>query len=265
VLLGRGPGVDSRPGPFEPLAVVCGGAPDEVARVLYYANDANGCPHRVLDGSGAVVWAARYDAWGTAVGMESSGFDNPLRFQGQYFDSETGLSYNRFRYYDAATAQYVSSDPIGLDGGADLYGYGPNTHAFIDPLGLKCEKIVRFVSEAEAAAMKKAGGLVPRPQGNSFSRAAKWISEFLKPRDPTKLGDKSRYTHKVIMEVEEGTIDWLNDKSRKLDYEKMVGGEKDNIMKVFTKANEPGSYGVGSGLIDEFNKKIKKITVEKIK
>ncbi|MDC6117325.1 RHS repeat-associated core domain-containing protein [Serratia rubidaea] len=42
---------------------------------------------------------------------------NPLRFQGQYFDAETGLHYNRYRYYDPQTGSYISQDPIGLVGG----------------------------------------------------------------------------------------------------------------------------------------------------
>jgi RHS repeat-associated protein len=253
------------PGLFEPLAMTCGGDPGGSGlRVLYYSNDPNGCPHGLLDGSGQPVWAAAYGAWGEIVEQRAEQVENPLRFQGQYFDRETGFSYNRFRYYDARSAQYISPDPIRLEGGADLYAYCPDPYNFIDPLGLKCEKIVRFMSEAEAEAMKKAGGLVRRPQGNGFSRAAKWISELAKGRDPSKLGKSKNYTHKVVMEVEEGTIAWLNDASRKLNYEKMAGGEADNLKRVFVKSNEAGSYGVGSALLDEFNSKIKKITVSKL-
>lgn len=59
-----------------------------------------------------------------------------LRFQGQYFDEETGLHYNRFRYYDPDVGRFVSQDPIGLEGGDNLYQYAPNPVAFIDPGGL---------------------------------------------------------------------------------------------------------------------------------
>jgi RHS repeat-associated protein len=69
--------------------------------------------------------------------------ENPLRLQGQYFDVETGLHYNRSRYYDPATGQYVSQDPLGLEAGVSVYGYAPNTIAWIDPLGLTCQSRLR--------------------------------------------------------------------------------------------------------------------------
>ena len=59
-----------------------------------------------------------------------------LRFQGQYFDEETGLHYNRFRYYDPDCGRFVSQDPIGLLGGQNSYQYAPNPIGWIDPLGL---------------------------------------------------------------------------------------------------------------------------------
>ena len=63
----------------------------------------------------------------------------PLRFQGQYYDAETGLHYNRFRYYDPDIGRFTSQDPIGLLGGDNLYAYAPNPMAWVDPLGLsKC-------------------------------------------------------------------------------------------------------------------------------
>jgi RHS repeat-associated protein len=64
----------------------------------------------------------------------------PLRFQGQYYDVETGLHYNHFRYYDPDTARYINLDPIGLTGGENLYAYAPNPLRWVDPLGLakKC-------------------------------------------------------------------------------------------------------------------------------
>lgn len=59
-----------------------------------------------------------------------------LRFPGQYEDTESGLYYNRFRYYDCDTGQYVSIDSIGRKGGINLYAYVPNSLGWIDPFGL---------------------------------------------------------------------------------------------------------------------------------
>ena len=57
-------------------------------------------------------------------------------FQGQYEDEETGLYYNRHRYYDPDSARYLTQDPIKLHGGPNAYQYAPNPTAWIDPLGL---------------------------------------------------------------------------------------------------------------------------------
>jgi RHS repeat-associated protein len=59
-----------------------------------------------------------------------------LRLQGQYFDSATGLCYNRFRYYDPLIGRFISPDPIGLLGGLNTYRYAPNVLSWIDPFGL---------------------------------------------------------------------------------------------------------------------------------
>lgn len=64
---------------------------------------------------------------------------NPIRFQGQYHDHETGLHYNRHRYYDPASGRFVSKDPIGLAGGINVYQYAPSPIQFVDSFGLAAE------------------------------------------------------------------------------------------------------------------------------
>lgn len=59
-----------------------------------------------------------------------------VRWQGQYEDAETGLYYNRHRYYDPSSGNYISQDPIGLNGGINLYSYVHDTNAWVDILGL---------------------------------------------------------------------------------------------------------------------------------
>ncbi|WKX76178.1 RHS repeat domain-containing protein [Zobellia laminariae] len=63
--------------------------------------------------------------------------DCPFRYQGMYFDEETELCYNRFRYYDSSTGTYISQDPIGLESGNyNIYSYAHDSNIYVDPLGL---------------------------------------------------------------------------------------------------------------------------------
>ncbi|QVN23349.1 RHS repeat domain-containing protein [Burkholderia pyrrocinia] len=108
---------------------------------LFYQNDHLGTPQELLDDSGKVVWLARYKAWGGRKEnwwelRDSAEALTPIRFQGQYYDEETGLHYNRHRYYDPATGRFISKDPIGLQGGLNVYQYAPNPVEWVDPLGL---------------------------------------------------------------------------------------------------------------------------------
>jgi RHS repeat-associated protein len=104
--------------------------------VFHYHNDRNGCPTRLTDSDGRIVWSASHAAWGAVQSFHVHTIDNPIRFQGQYFDTETGLHYNRHRYYDPHIGQFVGQDPIGLAGGKNFYQYARNAIGWIDPLGL---------------------------------------------------------------------------------------------------------------------------------
>ena len=118
------------------------GETEHDAQVNWYHNDVSGLPRELTDTDGSVVWRA----WGNTLPIEQASVENaepvwqPLRYQGQYFDAETGLHYNRFRYYDPDAGRFVSQDPIGLAGGVNLYQYAPNPLSWVDPLGLarKC-------------------------------------------------------------------------------------------------------------------------------
>jgi RHS repeat-associated protein len=63
--------------------------------------------------------------------------EQPIRFQGQYEDRETGLFYNRHRYYDPDVGRFTAQDPIGLSGGENCYLYSYNPTNWVDPLGLR--------------------------------------------------------------------------------------------------------------------------------
>jgi RHS repeat-associated protein len=113
-------------------------------QIYYVHTDHLNTPRRVSRPSdNAIVWRWDSDAFGTtAADSDPDGdttlFTYNLRFPGQYFDAESGLHYNYFRDYDPATGRYVQSDPIGLAGGINTYGYGGgNPVAFYDPYGLE--------------------------------------------------------------------------------------------------------------------------------
>lgn len=94
-----------------------------------------GAPLCVIDGDGATKWQGSIDAWGR-MSVAGEAKLCPWRFPGQYEDAETGLYYNRFRYFDPSQGGYVSRDPIGLRGGEGLYGYVDDPLVAVDPLGL---------------------------------------------------------------------------------------------------------------------------------
>jgi RHS repeat-associated protein len=85
-----------------------------------------GVPVWVEDDRGRMVWQARIDPFGLASVSPGSTLEMPLRFPGHYFDKETELHYNRFRYYDPRLGRYLQSDPYGMAGGINLYAYCPN-------------------------------------------------------------------------------------------------------------------------------------------
>ena len=78
-----------------------------------------------------------YQAYGNVARERVRVVNSPLRFQGQYFDEETGLHYNRHRYYSPETGRFITVDPIGLAGGLNNYQYVKNPTGWVDPLGLQ--------------------------------------------------------------------------------------------------------------------------------
>lgn len=231
---------------FVPMAMIKEG------RSYSILTDQLGTPTEAYDTEGNEVWSRVLDMDGNVIGETGNKGMVPFLFQGQYYDRETGLAYNRFRYYSPKMGMYVSQDPIGLAGGIlNLYGYVDDTLSFIDILGLI--KFRRNMSEREVQSTLENGGLV---RGINGSRGAKWISTMDNSyRDVNGL--------EVVLDMNDDVVNSII-KPRVLDYENMIGGESKNMDKVLVKSNEPGAMGIGVGILENFNQYIKSITVYKI-
>ncbi|MGF6094367.1 RHS repeat-associated core domain-containing protein [Pseudomonas sp. 18175] len=125
------------PDSFCPLVTLEGFGP-KATKPYYYQLDHLGTPQELTTPDGEIVWSAHYRAYGEISRLDVAKIDNPLRFQGQYFDQESGLHYNRHRYYNPDIGRYLTPDPVKLAGGINAYQYVPNPTGGVDPLGLAC-------------------------------------------------------------------------------------------------------------------------------
>ncbi|MFB7278440.1 putative T7SS-secreted protein [Streptomyces hydrogenans] len=108
-------------------------------RFFAIVTDLIGTPTELVDESGELAWRTRATLWGTTTWNKTATAYTPLRFPGQYFDPESGLHYNYFRYYDPESARYLSQDPLGLAPADNPFTYVQNPHLWADPLGLAPE------------------------------------------------------------------------------------------------------------------------------
>ncbi|HEB1320858.1 TPA: RHS repeat protein [Escherichia albertii] len=107
-------------------------------RLHLYHCDHRGLPLALISNEGATEWRGEYDEWGNQLNEENlQQLYQPYRLPGQQYDDESGLCYNRHRYYDPLQGRYITQDPIGLDGGLNPYPYSLNPIEYIDPLGLE--------------------------------------------------------------------------------------------------------------------------------
>jgi RHS repeat-associated protein len=110
-------------------------AMDRNGQIFYYHTDQLGSVINITDENKNMVQHYDYKSFGSAV--ISTDFRNDYAYTGREWDKETGLYYYRARYYDPMEGRFVSKDPIGFDGGINIYNYvGSNPVNYIDPLGL---------------------------------------------------------------------------------------------------------------------------------
>lgn len=167
------------PGSFAPLAKM------EGKRRYGVVADHLGAPRALFDEVGKLSWKAQLDLYGVAQ-EEVAETRCPWRWPGQYEDEETGLYYNRFRYYDPEAGRYVSQDPIGLVGGTALYGYADDTLTRIDPLGLSAcnttnPREVRFSQNSILSTFRDSGNIF------ELAKALRQSSELVAMIEPIRL------------------------------------------------------------------------------
>jgi RHS repeat-associated protein len=157
------------PESFAPIAKLSGNEQHSIV------TDHLGTPTAMLDRSGNTLWSADISIYGELRNLVGERQACPFRWPGQYEDAETGLYYNRFRYYDPEAGEYVSQDPIGLRGeNLSLYGYVADPSTWTDETGLApC-----FVPKSHRGAFRDgAACFVPKS-----------VLQMLKSKGITKLG-----------------------------------------------------------------------------
>jgi RHS repeat-associated protein len=117
---------------------------------LSIATNYMGTPEAMYRKDGEAVWKCELNSYGKVRKFQGEyRTDCPFRYQGQYEDSETGLYYNRFRYYSLEEGMYISQDPVRLQGGFTLYSYVNDINTQLDIFGLKTCKELADEAHAE--------------------------------------------------------------------------------------------------------------------
>ncbi|NWE14157.1 RHS repeat-associated core domain-containing protein [Pseudomonas yamanorum] len=170
------------PNNFRPLALLKGYGPEDV-KPFHYQLDHLGTPQELTAPDGEIVWSAHYRAYGQIAKLDVNTITNPLRFQGQYFDPESGLHYNRHRYYNPDVGRYLTPDPLKLAGGLNGYQYVPNPTGWVDPLGLnscpggdECKPTAEIEEPNKTAHVAKGEAELPKTGG--AARAAMYSANW---------------------------------------------------------------------------------------
>jgi len=188
-------------------------------------------PIILTDMNANTVWQANYLPFGEATVDDDFDGDGAVvvynaRLPGQYYDQESGLYYNYFRYYDSETGRYIQSDPIGLIGDINTYGYvGGNPINKIDPSGLL--EVRAYLSKGDGHGPQWKFGFSFTPLTSPSSYAARFVKEiaainkiinFLKP---TPEGP-NRSSFSELLDC------GLLDSDLKDEFEKMFGDDQNN-------------------------------------
>jgi len=197
--------------------------------LTYVHADHLGAPQKMTDKDRSVVWDVSFLPFGEEDSIIGSAA-NDNRFPGQRLSSETGLHYNYFRDYDPTTGRYLQSDPIGLAGGINTYGYvSGNPVNYTDPEGL-------WSPEAHDALILHAfGNLLPR---SDIDKLKKFGREF----DKNTQGSKQSHMHSMrssgqdVQEAINKRDQFINELLERICD---VGEDRDEQLRLFSHAIHP--------------------------
>ncbi|MFD0861154.1 DUF6531 domain-containing protein [Sungkyunkwania multivorans] len=183
-------------GTFKPAAKIVDGEHYSII------TDYLGTPVEMYDSQGNQTWAVEYDIYGKIrKQIKGKPHDCPFRYQGQYEDEETGLYYNRFRYYSAEEGIYLSQDPIGLSGGMpNAYSYVPNSNYEVDPFGLSFGSWNEFQKGMQGTFNNANQMPWNKPPSNAMDAGEgwKWYQNMKNTTDTPVLGNLEDHTSKYI-------------------------------------------------------------------
>ncbi len=185
--------------------------------VHYVLHDHLGRPIRVLrdptdpNNPSETLWAMETEAFGEETGtFQLAGFSHNKRFPGQYYDQETGLSYNYYRDYDPSIGRYIQSDPIGLQGGINLYTYAAvNPSNVIDFWGLSPEDVKRIQDTINQSIQDMIDGGHRRPGSGALNGILNNAERMLKQDYQIyDCYDQSYITNENLKELSDLDDDW---------------------------------------------------------
>jgi RHS repeat-associated protein len=245
------------------------------ATKFYYTKDHLGSIREVLGANGTMVSSSRYDAWGirATVGPQDAA---SFGFTGHLEHKELGLVFTLYRAYDPVTGRWLSRDPIGEDGGINLYGYVANNPINLwDPFGLDVWHINNSKAvQAPGGPYGHGGAIVGQPGGDNFtyhSYAPDGLTEksFPSLEEAMKYADEQgydRYSQHQSCEDGDNTArekakEWADDK-----YEPFCHNCQDMVNEMMEAAgvpwvgrswpnrtfNENSPYGKGKGRPSDF-------------
>ncbi|EDW2795282.1 RHS repeat protein [Salmonella enterica] len=193
--------------------------PEPERKIHLYHCDHRGLPLALISPDNTVAWRAEYDEWGNQLSEENPEYlEQLIRLPGQQYDEESGLHYNRHRYYSPGLGRYITQDPIGLKGGWNLYAYPLNPIKDTDPLGL---------SAADVA-------LIRRKEQLNRKKAWDILSSTYSDMKRLNLGDTDQFFHcMAFCRVSKLNDSGVSRAAKELGYEKEIRDYGLNIFGMY--------------------------------